>query len=260
MERIMKYILHFFLIYITLNNVTLATDTFTGQKKLACEALLCLTSGSRPSECGPSISEFLSIIVKHKPHETFKARKNFLNLCPSGDDTGNLTDSLANGYGKCDNEHILDFLNKFHYDSDDDDYHIAHSIPDYCVDFQTAVNQYNADYELPTKKEVCIDRYTEDDDDSHYYDYNQTCKKRWMFDNQDSIDEVCDFSEKALIDDKPICFPTSERVMCSIQPYKNSTWVSGRLYKYQWFKLKKEGFWYREDGHHWCHPELKNDQ
>jgi len=36
----------------------------SGDTKLACEAILCLSSGTRPSECAPSIRRFFSI--KHK--------------------------------------------------------------------------------------------------------------------------------------------------------------------------------------------------
>jgi len=33
-----------------------AKDELTGDTKLACEALLCLSSSSRPTECIPSIT------------------------------------------------------------------------------------------------------------------------------------------------------------------------------------------------------------
>ena len=39
-----------------------AEDSFLdGDTKLACEALLCLSSGSRPHECGPSLSRYFGI-------------------------------------------------------------------------------------------------------------------------------------------------------------------------------------------------------
>lgn len=62
-------------------------SVLTGDVKLACEALLCLSTSTRPSECNPSIKRFFSIHHK-KPHKTFQARLNFLKLCPknnSGD-------------------------------------------------------------------------------------------------------------------------------------------------------------------------------
>jgi hypothetical protein len=55
---------------------------FTGDVRLACEAVLCLAaSGTRPSECTPSIKKYFSINAK-KLKDTIKKRKNFLALCP----------------------------------------------------------------------------------------------------------------------------------------------------------------------------------
>lgn len=58
-----------------------AGDMLTGDTKLACEAILCLSNGTRPSECRPSINRYFSI--KHKKwSDTVNARRNFLRLCP----------------------------------------------------------------------------------------------------------------------------------------------------------------------------------
>lgn len=65
----------------------------TGDTKLACETILCLSTGTRPSECKPSIKRYFSIKMR-KPHDTFKARLNFLNLCPR-DNQGIDIDVLA---------------------------------------------------------------------------------------------------------------------------------------------------------------------
>ena len=35
-----------------------AQDVLTGDTRLACEAILCLSSGTRPSECTPSLSRY----------------------------------------------------------------------------------------------------------------------------------------------------------------------------------------------------------
>lgn len=52
-----------------------------GDEKLACEAILCLSTSTRPSECSQSIKRYFSI--KHKkPHDTIRSRLNFLKLCP----------------------------------------------------------------------------------------------------------------------------------------------------------------------------------
>jgi hypothetical protein len=63
------------------NNSSSPTDMLTGDTKLACEAILCLSSGQRPDECNESIQKYFSIKAK-KPQDTIKARQNFLNLCP----------------------------------------------------------------------------------------------------------------------------------------------------------------------------------
>lgn len=60
------------------NNQILGGDT-----GLACEAILCLSSPARPSECMRSLTKYFSIHFK-KPWKTANARKEFLNLCPAG--------------------------------------------------------------------------------------------------------------------------------------------------------------------------------
>lgn len=78
-------------------------DLLTGDTKLACEAILCLSSGTRPSECNPSLKRYFSIHHK-KPHKTISARLDFLNLCPTSGEPGikELNRALANGAGRCD--------------------------------------------------------------------------------------------------------------------------------------------------------------
>lgn len=53
----------------------------TGDPKLACEALACLSTGAPPNECQPAIARYLSINAK-KPAQTVAARMAFLNQCP----------------------------------------------------------------------------------------------------------------------------------------------------------------------------------
>jgi len=79
-------------------------DTLTGDKKTACEALLCLSSGDPPSECNPALKKYFSI-KKKKASNTRKARKNFLELCPAADDSPemrHLVQVLTDGAGRCD--------------------------------------------------------------------------------------------------------------------------------------------------------------
>ncbi len=81
-----------------------AEDSFLdGDTKLACEALLCLSSGSRPHECDPALHRYFSI-QKRKWKNTLKARRNFLRLCPSvtaDSQMESLVEVIVNGAGRC---------------------------------------------------------------------------------------------------------------------------------------------------------------
>lgn len=83
----------------------------TGDTKLACEAVLCLSSGNRPSECQESINRYFDITRK-KWSDTKNARKDFLKLCPASSDTSQnmpvLVDNIVDGAGRCN----ADYLNK----------------------------------------------------------------------------------------------------------------------------------------------------
>lgn len=68
-----------------------ANDVLTGDRRTACEVLLCLSSGQRPSECDPALKHFYSIKGK-KPGDTLKKRKKFLELCPT--DSGNTATNI----------------------------------------------------------------------------------------------------------------------------------------------------------------------
>lgn len=79
-----------------------AGQLLQGDEKLACEAIMCLSSGNRPAECNESIHRYFSIQHK-KTHETINARRDFLNKCPSSNEQGmpQLVNALANGAGRC---------------------------------------------------------------------------------------------------------------------------------------------------------------
>lgn len=78
----------------------------TGDVALACEAILCLSSGTRPNECAASLSRYFGISLKYWS-DTVTARRNFLSLCPAAQNTSSanmpaLVDAIANGAGQCD--------------------------------------------------------------------------------------------------------------------------------------------------------------
>jgi hypothetical protein len=80
-----------------------STDILTGDVRLSCEAILCLSSGDRPSECAPSIKRYFSI-KEEKMKDTIRKRKDFLSICPSSKEKGmpELVNAIANGAGRCD--------------------------------------------------------------------------------------------------------------------------------------------------------------
>lgn len=79
-------------------------DVLTGDVRLACEALLCLSSSTRPSECAPSLARYFSISHRRLT-DTIQARLDFLRLCPVAEHDDNmrgLVDAMARGAGRCD--------------------------------------------------------------------------------------------------------------------------------------------------------------
>lgn len=81
---------------------SLANSELSGDTRLSCEALLCLSSGERPGECGPSLSRYFGI-QKKKWSDTLNARKSFLRQCPASSEPGmpNLVDTLVTAAGQC---------------------------------------------------------------------------------------------------------------------------------------------------------------
>ncbi|WP_108610795.1 TrbM/KikA/MpfK family conjugal transfer protein [Aminobacter sp. MSH1] len=114
---------------------TASAEGFTGDTKLACEAILCLSTGSRPSECSPPIRRYFSISAR-RLSDTIKARKNFLNLCPSAsqdDSMRTLIDSIANGAGRCDAAALNVSLRQWrHFDDDGRPTVIRNALPSHC--------------------------------------------------------------------------------------------------------------------------------
>lgn len=79
-----------------------AQQVFTGDKKLACEAVLCLSVVSPPAECAPALTRYFSISLRHFK-DTVKAHADFLNMCPRSDQPAQFQTQLsgqqANVYG-----------------------------------------------------------------------------------------------------------------------------------------------------------------
>lgn len=86
MKKLNKLIVIFF-VFVSFNALALTGDeTLKGDKKTACEVILCLSSSSRPSECNSPIAKYFAIKVyshgSFSPSQTIKKRKEFLKLCP----------------------------------------------------------------------------------------------------------------------------------------------------------------------------------
>jgi hypothetical protein len=112
-----------------------AEDLFTGDVRLACEAVLCLSSGTRPSECMPSLKRYFSISMK-KFSDTLKARKNFLNLCPAASQDEKmvaLVDAITHGAGRCDYASLNSTLRVWNWNGDSGETYISNSLPSYCT-------------------------------------------------------------------------------------------------------------------------------
>ena len=72
-------------------NLLADENELTGDRRTACEVLLCLSSGQRPSECNPPLAKFFAIKAK-KPWKTLQMRRDFLELCPT--DNGDTATSV----------------------------------------------------------------------------------------------------------------------------------------------------------------------
>lgn len=89
-------------------------DMLTGTVRLACEAILCLSSGVQPGECGPSLDHYFGINLKTWG-ATQAARLAFLSLCPAGSALGmqDRMESIVDGAGKCDAKLLNRTLTRF---------------------------------------------------------------------------------------------------------------------------------------------------
>jgi len=83
----------------------LSGSSLTGVPRLACEAILCLSSsvGGGIGECQPSLSHYFGINLDYWS-DTVNARRNFLNQCPNASAPGmaSLVNAIVDGAGFCD--------------------------------------------------------------------------------------------------------------------------------------------------------------
>lgn len=111
-----------------------AQDELTGDTRLSCEAILCLSSGTRPGECAPSLSRYFSI-HKKKFSDTIRARQDFLDQCPVANQSPemqSLVSAISRGAGRCDAASLNATL-RLWTGGDDGTIYISNQMPDYCA-------------------------------------------------------------------------------------------------------------------------------
>ncbi|EAI7853119.1 conjugal transfer protein TrbM [Campylobacter coli] len=142
-----------------ISNNAFADDVLTGDTRLACEAILCLSSGTRPGECSSSLARYFSIKFK-KPWETVNARRAFLNLCPVQNDANiedlvlnNLVDDVlpASDPRQCTPEYLntqVEQGNNQHFNNllGNIGYRIKTTMPNFCY---SLINHEYTDYKTP---------------------------------------------------------------------------------------------------------------
>ncbi|WP_257221738.1 TrbM/KikA/MpfK family conjugal transfer protein [Acinetobacter sp. YH12201] len=93
-----------------------------------------MSSGTRPSECTPSLSRYFNI-TKRKLSDTIRARLNFLQLCPVASQTPemqSLVSAISRGAGRCDAQSLNSTLMMWTGGYDDGRTYISNQLPDYC--------------------------------------------------------------------------------------------------------------------------------
>ncbi|WP_253861246.1 TrbM/KikA/MpfK family conjugal transfer protein [Achromobacter ruhlandii] len=151
--QILRRLMAFLLLavsYSTALGTAVAADVLTGDTRLACEAILCLSSGSRPSECSPSLSRYFGI-NKKKLSDTLSARHDFLSLCPASGDSKEMSDlvrAISQGAGRCDAVSLNSGLGVWRGTTDDGYPIISNKRPGYCNAYSS--HEYTAfDNDLP---------------------------------------------------------------------------------------------------------------
>lgn len=114
---------------------TRAQDLLTGDTRLACEAILCLSSSIRPGECTPSLARYFGI-NRRKFSDTIRARLNFLDLCPVASQTAemrSLVAAISRGAGRCDAASLNQTLVFWSGGWQGGSTYIGNRLPDYCA-------------------------------------------------------------------------------------------------------------------------------
>jgi hypothetical protein len=109
-------------------------DVLSGDTRLSCEAILCVSTGQRPSECTPSLNRYFGI-KKKKLSDTLEARLEFLEKCPIANQTPQmsaLVRAVSRGAGRCDAASLNSTLQMW-TGGDGGELYISNRMPDYCA-------------------------------------------------------------------------------------------------------------------------------
>lgn len=118
-----------------------AQTALTGDTRLACEAILCLSTGQRPDQCTPSIARYFSISGRLLS-DAIQGRINFLNLCPAASVDGNmksLVSAIANAVGRCDAAALNTQLMTTYGGDGNGGYSISNALPANCGTYASHV-------------------------------------------------------------------------------------------------------------------------
>lgn len=115
---------------------------FTGDTKLACEAIMCLSTGAPPSQCQPSLQRYFTIVTPYSV-TTINERLKFLNQCPAASYDTNmqtLVMAIAQGAGQCSPGALNSALKR--YDQASQTWLISDKLPAACA---ALIQHVNAD-------------------------------------------------------------------------------------------------------------------
>lgn len=140
----------------------------SGDERTACEVILCLSTGQRPSACSDPLRRFFSI--RHRrPHKQIRKRMEFLDLCPDGGAVDrDYHRVLATSGQSCDMESLLTYLNGYEGDPEG-----APTVPRHCELYARHPLTYAI--EVPVQREYCAEIF------NYEYGYRmEHCIQRWV--------------------------------------------------------------------------------
>lgn len=97
---------------------------------------MCHTWTDKPEGCAPALKQYFSISHEN-PSDTSKARRDFINMCPVGNespemklDQQSLAHAIADITGRCDAEGLNHDLEMWNFKRNT--IYISNQLPDYC--------------------------------------------------------------------------------------------------------------------------------